>query len=136
MICFKIAHSLISRKIIGNRTDIPRSAKQPHRKCLSETASAPCLPPRNPPHAISGCSLVHTTVETAQAGCMSRRLMKYLEGLPASRDYTLLRSSSGLIQLKDGVTIWIPSLWRENAAQDKGVKQHSSDRWRYCSWAP
>ena len=46
--------------------------------------------------------LVDTAVKTAETGYMSRRLMKSLEDLSCSYDYTVRNSSGGIVQFQYG----------------------------------
>ncbi|RPA98904.1 beta and beta-prime subunits of DNA dependent RNA-polymerase [Choiromyces venosus 120613-1] len=82
----------------------PKNSKQPPSKGFVRNSFFSGLTPTEFLfHAISGREgLVDTAVKTAETGYMSRRLMKSLEDLSASYDYTVRTSSSGVVQFQYG----------------------------------
>ncbi|CAZ82670.1 unnamed protein product [Tuber melanosporum] len=82
----------------------PKNSKQPPSKGFVRNSFYSGLSPTEFLfHAISGREgLVDTAVKTAETGYMSRRLMKSLEDLSASYDYTVRTSSSGVVQFQYG----------------------------------
>ncbi|PWW74921.1 beta and beta-prime subunits of DNA dependent RNA-polymerase, partial [Tuber magnatum] len=82
----------------------PKNSKQPPSKGFVRNSFYSGLTPTEFLfHAISGREgLVDTAVKTAETGYMSRRLMKSLEDLSASYDYTVRTSSSGVVQFQYG----------------------------------
>lgn len=82
----------------------PKNSKTPSSKGFVENSFYTGLTPTEFLfHAISGREgLVDTAVKTAETGYMSRRLMKSLEDLSCSYDYTVRNSSGGIVQFQYG----------------------------------